>query len=262
MAWEIIRPLPDPADGSPGQVVKINAAGDGWEIGSVDTMISPVRWGVDIGTKYGIVFGDENMDETYQRPNGLVDAGWTLSGGKSSTVGGSGDFLDAADPGRGCALDLSAAGNLIVSPVIFGAYWHALAAKQVLGAFPAGLRLSVYAQFTTVANNEKGTCFGMFRDQSDGSQAISIHSDGTNFRLRMESTGTEDAGAAVDTDAHLFAIEVRANSTEWFIDGVSQGVIAEDADDQWPVGLGALITPSTGANDITLFWASLEYLVA
>lgn len=248
----------DPSGAQPGQVLKVNSASDGYDFGGVDVPVGPTKWGTEIGVKYVVVFGDSDMT-TAAQVNTLGEAGWTTSGVVVAVTGPSSDFLSDSDAGPSTFAILDSPGDRIHSPVMFGDYGHACAVQGLLGAFPTKLKLACLARFLVASNNEEDTCIGFFNGTGTTDQEITIHSDGTNFRLRMEGTGTEDAGAAIDTNWHLFEIHVSENLTEWFIDGVSQGSIAEDADDQWPMCFAAEITPSTGANDIYIAWASVEY---
>ncbi|KKK48953.1 hypothetical protein LCGC14_3139960, partial [marine sediment metagenome] len=66
-----------------------------------------------------------------------------------------------------------------------------------------------------------------------------IYTDGTNFTIRSDADS--DAGAADDTDWHVWKITVKIGSAtdavEWFIDGTSQGKMDRKTD-EWPVSFG------------------------
>jgi hypothetical protein len=241
------------------QLLRVNAGATDVEWGSMPGHIPPERWGRDVGTKYFAVFNDADMLSTGAGLTGLTDAGWTNSGAAIAAQGAAGDFLASADVDPAGILDLVDAADFISSPQVFGDYAHARAVQEIIGAVPTTMILRVYARFETNSADEQGTYFGLSGDSAAAngdSQGITIHSDSANFRLRMGSTTTEDAGAAVDTAWHLWQIDVTANSVEWFIDGASQGTIAEDEDDQWPMCFQAAVATT---NDLNIAWVEIEY---
>lgn len=220
---------------------------------------SPQEWGYTAATDFWLVAGVNGI-LTAGNAHELIDYGWTATALSLATPSAA-DFLSSADQGVSNAIQLTAAGDLLSSPVIFGDYQHGQLAAQILGYTPTALVAEVFGSFSVASNNETATGFGFFEDGGAPNVAndhfAMITSNGTNFVLR--SGAASDAGAAVDTANHLWKIVVTSASVEWFIDGTSQGTIALEAD-ELPVGFGAGVLAATGANFMLLGWAHVYYV--
>lgn len=144
----------------------------------------------------------------------------------------------------------NASGDILLSPIIFGSYAHALGASKTLGFVPTKLCAEWYGAFTTASANEAATYMGW----KNSGLLMAVYSNGTNFLLSNQG-GTTDTGAAIDTSYHTWKLVTDATNTEWFIDGTSQGTVATSAD-QWPGGFG--FTTST-TNRPQISWAHVWY---
>lgn len=178
-------------------------------------------------------------------------SGWTYTGIVASGTP-AGDFNSSADhtPRHARMADAS---DAIASPAVFGSYAHMQAVEDAIGSAVTTLCLEVYGRFATASNNENSTGFGFAIGTADTDHAAFIASDGTNFIFR--SAGASDTGAVVDTSFHLWKITVNSTTSEWFIDGVSQGTIAT-VGDLWPCSFRAFITTN---NDLEIAWAHVWY---
>jgi len=187
--------------------------------------------------------------------DGLSGYGWVATA-LSVTEGSAGDFLSSADidPTR---VIFNAAADALVSPRIFGSYDHGLVAARYLGYPPTKLSCEVYAQWTTATANENGSFFGFtgpsVTDATAVNSGAAIVCDGTNWILKSDN-GT-DTGALDDGSWHLFKIEVGATTTEWFIDGASQGTITTETD-IWPLCFKAITTTT---NRFGIAWVRIWY---
>jgi hypothetical protein len=217
----------------------------------------PQEWGNSVGTDFWII-GSANGALTTGNAHELADYGWTTTA-LSFAAPSAADFISAADLGTPNFISLGAAGDLLQSPVIFGDYTHALMAAQFLGYTPTTLTAEIRASFGVASNNETATGVGFFEDTGAANVAADhfamIASNGANFLCR--SGAASDTGAAVDTSWHTWKIAV-SSSVEWFIDDVSQGTFAVEAD-ELPVGFGAGVLATTGANQIQIAWAHIWY---
>lgn len=177
----------------------------------------------------------------------LSSSGWvTTSVAFTNTA--TADFLSAADDTPTIAsgdADL----DILRSPIIFGNYAHGLAVSKILGYMPTKLCAEWYGAFATASANEAGTWMGFWA----GTKSAAVYSDGTNFQ--MTTTTATDAGALISTTYHLWKIVVGPSTTEWFIDGVSQGT-ATTAADLWPASFG-FVTSTT--NRPAISWAHVWY---
>jgi hypothetical protein len=219
-------------------------------------------WASQPGTDFWLLGGHADIVTTGAADvaGGLSGWGWTTTA-LSLTTGSAGDFLSSSDKGVHTGISIGAASDLLQSPVIFGDYAHGLQAAQFLGYYPTQLNLEVYATFTVINTASDTTGFGLVEDGGSAivgaDQLAYVTSNGTNFLFR--SGAANDASIAVaDTNAHLFRIKVTSASVEWFIDDVSQGAIALEAD-EWPVSFGAGALATTGANFFHLHHAHLWY---
>ena len=191
----------------------------------------------------------------------MTDYGWTLTS-ITSTAGSLADLLSSADVGTPTISALDAASDLILSPTIFGDYAHGLQAGQILGHTPTTLNLEVYANFSVHTASETTTGFGL--STGSGLTATNhiayIYTDGTNFNIRgTPGTGAfNDVGAVDDALYHLFRITATAGgTTEWFIDGTSQGTITLVAD-LFPTAFSASVV-AAGTNRVNIAFAHLWY---
>ncbi len=187
-------------------------------------------WDDDYGTDYHMAPSVAQVTTTGNRES-LVDVGWLTTGLSGQYVPGvSADFLAEGTLGVPGHYVTNAAGDVLQSPDLFGDWVHANQSGRLLGFNPTTLTMAAWAAFSVNANDETATGIG-FSDAGGGlltaTDAVAvIHSDGSNFICR--SSADSDAGAAVDTDWHLFKIVFAIGTTdkiEWFIDGVSQGTL-------------------------------------
>lgn len=189
------------------------------------TVTDPRYWATSGGYRFGAVFDADLFAALSSTNDGLDGYGWTFPSG-SFVAGAAGDFLSAADD------DPNRLGMHFSSPRIFGSYDHMLMAARFLGFMPTRLVLEWYGQFSVVSANDTAAFLGF--GAPGGTDATAgpggIVSDSANFRLR--SVTGNDAGVAVSTTWHLFRIvlDKAANTTEWFIDDISQGTITLDTD--------------------------------
>jgi hypothetical protein len=157
--------------------------------------------------------------------------GW----GFTSLVSGGGstaDFLASgdSDPWHWAA---DAANDALVSPRLFGDYWHARAVQEILGALPTTITLDMIARWATASANETTTWLGF--GPAANTPNIAVISDGANFRL--SNGAVTDAGAAVDNNWHFWRIQLTAAQAQWWIDGADQGTLAMPTD-VFPVRAG------------------------
>lgn len=186
----------------------------------------------------------------------LSEYGWTTTA-LSFQGGDNADFLSAADYGSPNAVLLDASGDILLSPFIFGNYDHALMASQILGYMPTRLTLECRAAFTTVSANENQTAFGFLEGQGTASvqtnHLAAIYASAATFSI--DSDSAVDNGAAKDQAAHLWKIVLSGSTTEWFMDGVSQGSIPLK-NDEFPV---AFFAHTLTTNRIELGWVHIYY---
>lgn len=189
----------------------------------------------------------------------ITNYGWTTTA-LSYTVGTLADLLTSADVGTPTITVFDAANDLLLSPSIFGDYVHGQQAANILGYAPTTLHLECYANFGTATANETVSGFGF--STGSGLTATNhlayIHSNSANFAIRgTDGTGAlTDTGAVVDNLYHLWKIVMTAGgSTEWFMDGISQGTITLKTD-LFPTGFSASVTTT---NRINVAWAHAWY---
>lgn len=219
---------------------------------------NPENWGHDVGTDYHAFFGE--ADEAAGGGKDLAEHGWESSGFGYLAGSGAG-FLDVDDQGTLGGFNFDTASDYLISPFIFGSYTHGRFVQNVLGYFPSRLNMEVMARFASSAADEQATGFGFIEAGATGALAKAdlmafISIGATNFELH--SGAVADEGSAKDTDPHLFKITIeRDDAAEWFIDGVSQGSIAIQAN-LWP-GAWAANTQVGGNNDPVVSWVDLWY---
>lgn len=219
----------------------------------------PRFWESGSGYEFWIVFGNVDAVTVMGSANdGLSGYGWTnaIAANASVTEGSTGDFLSSSDvdPTR---LVIGSTNTSIRSPRVFGSYDHGLQASKFLGGMPTKLFMECYGRMSVASANETTSFIGLHTpagtDVAAAGGGGGIVSDGANFRL--VSDNGSDAGAAVDTNWHVFRIEWGASTTEWFIDGTSQGTITTEAD-IWPLSWAVL---SGTTNRPQVAWCRMGY---
>lgn len=183
----------------------------------------------------------------------LSEYGWTTTA-LAHVAGTAADFNSSADPGVPGYLQFTAASDLLLSPSIFGDYAHFLQAGRILGITPTSLNMECLAAFLAEGADEISSAFGLVQAGASpitaaaAGQFACISSNATNFELN--SSAAVDVGAASENAWHVWKIKVTSASSEWFIDGVSQGSIALVAD-VFPLCFGCGIV-AAGVNTIGL----------
>jgi hypothetical protein len=99
-----------------------------------------------------------------------------------------------------------------------------------MGYAPTKLCAEFWAAMTVHSANETTSGFGFSTGSpaTDTNHIAYIYTNGTNWHIRgTPGTGAfDDAGAADDASWHKFKIVITSGgTTEWFIDGTSQGTI-------------------------------------
>jgi len=92
-------------------------------------------------------------------------------------------------------------------------------------------------------------------DSAAADSAGAVRSGGTASTFFLTSDNGSDAGAAIDTNYHLWRITYGSSTTEWFIDDVSQGTITTETD-IWPLSFKAYCGTT---NRLALVWARIYY---
>ncbi len=193
-------------------------------------------WGYAPGTDYWLIPGGEILTAAGIL---LSENGWTTTA-LALVEGAGADFLSPTDVGVPAHILTDATGDLLRSPPVFGSFLHGKVAGKLLGHQPSILTLEQDAAFSVASANETTSWFGWVEaggspDTADDAMAMII-SNGSNFVLR--SGAASDVGALVDNLWHVWKIVITFGvSIEWFIDDVSQGTIAIQAD-LWPVSFG------------------------
>lgn len=229
--------------------------------GRLRPWVGPLNWQDSIGVDFWAHFGH---DDVLAAADDWLEHGWATNGTPDIRGGAGGNrtanFLQPASEQDAPFIRLDAAGDRITSPFVFGAGAHIDGVERLLGAVPTVMRVEFCARFSTVANDEQSTYLGLANQGgAAATEGVSIHSDGTNWRVRNGGSGTEDAGAAVDADRHIFSLVLTAGAINWEIDGVNQGEIAEAPDaGEWPCALEANIEGG-GSNVFNIFWFHVRY---
>lgn len=202
----------------------------------------PRLWSRSVGTDYWARFG---VGATAADTAGalLSDFGWTTTGLAETAATGAADFLSSDTPGVEDHILTNSSGDLLQTPSMFGAYLGAQAPASIMGRDPTRLTAEWLGSFTAVTGTSNRSGFGFVEDGGTAGTAADelawIYTDGTNFTIRSDADS--DAGAADDTDWHIWKIVVKTGSAtdavEWFIDGTSQGTIDRKTD-EWPVSFG------------------------
>ena len=218
----------------------------------------PQDWGEGIGTDFWASWGNILMADTLGLD--LVANGW-LTSGFSHTVGSAAGMLDSSDVGVTGGINCDVADDYIVSPFIFGDYAHGKMVEAITGVVPTTISMECYARFSSSGADEQATGFGFVEAGSTGSFAKAdanglVTIGATNFELHTGAAA--DEGSAKATTAALFKVVYTAGSTsEWFIDGTSQGTLAIQGN-TWPSAF-AINTQAAGANDPVVAWTHIWY---
>lgn len=221
-------------------------------------VVDPRYWASAWGHEYWTLFGNADWVAAMSATNdGASGYGWTATA-LSVNNGDAGDFLSPADlTPTHCAFN--AAADALVSPRVFGSYDHGLMASRFLGYPVTTLTLEFFAAFNTASANETTTFIGMVdpanTDAASAGSAGAIRSGGTASTFFLTSDNGSDAGAAIDTNWHLWKIQYGQSTTEWFIDDVSQGTITTETD-IWPLSFKAIAGTT---NRMVLSWARIYY---
>jgi len=216
----------------------------------------PRYWETSSGYEFMADFGNADLITVLSSTNnGLSGYGWATTS-LVATDGTAGDLLSPTDVTPTHILT-DAASDTIFSPRIFGSYSHALQASRFMGYFPTRLVMECYAAFTVASANEAASFFGLITPSgttagANGSAAC-IFSDGTNFVCSGDKGF--DNGAAIDNAWHLWKVVVESSTTEWFIDGVSQGTYTTEQD-VWPTSFKMIVSTT---NRIGISWIRIYY---
>lgn len=225
--------------------------------------VPPHLWQSMAGTDFWLVGGGADVMAVGAADvaGGLSGFGWTTTT-LSLTAATGGDFLSSATIGTPASISLGADTDLLQSPTIFGDYTHGLLAGQILGHYPTRLICEVYAAFLTNSAEETRTGFGIIEAGgtagTDASAMAWIHDLGTTNVFSIRSGADSDNGSADNATYHQWRIVVKVGTTdaiEWFIDGVSQGTMDNQAA-LWPCSFGAYASTT---NRIALAWAHIWY---
>lgn len=186
------------------------------------------EWGSS-ATDFWISAGD--MDATL--PTGWTNTSILLTQSALS------DFNSAADAQSISTWGTNADLDQLLSTRRFGSYYDFQEQADLLGYLPTALYCDILGVFTVHSANETATGFGLAGGVplTITNHVAWIFSNSTNFALRTGAT-TTDAGALLDTTFHMFRIVITTGSTtEWFIDGVSQGTVTTMVD-MFPCSFG------------------------
>lgn len=188
------------------------------------------QWGYMPATDYWFFPNTDYL--TASSPNLLSAVGWITNGTVSFVAGSGADFLGnvggTTDMGTPAHFLCNATGERLTSPFIFNSYEHRYFIKSYLGWEPKALVAEFFAIWTTASNADTTGGIG-FVEAGGAIQTAADHfamltSDGTNFILRSGAATTTFA-AAVDTDPHIWKIELNLSSgyATFKKDGVAQG---------------------------------------
>ena len=220
----------------------------------------PRFWASSQGYEFWAVFGHLDAWGTVMAAtnDGLSGYGWNaaIAATASITEGSAGDFLSSADidPTR---LVRGSTNTALKSPRVFGSYDHGLQAARFLGGMPTKLTMECYARMSVASANETTAFIGLLSgtDAAAAGGGGAITSDSANF-LYVSDTAT-DAGAAIDTNWHVFKITWSA-TVEWWIDGVSQGSGITLMTDIWPLAF-SIGDAAAGTNRPQVSWVRMYY---
>ena len=218
----------------------------------------PQDWGRCPGREYHLVAGSSGL-LTATNAHELADYGWTTTA--LSLVAGSGADLGSSADESPPYLDFDAAGDLLLSPLVFGNYSHIVQARM-FGADAVSapvLALDAWASWPVTSGlGETNTGLGF---SSGDPVTTTLHtafiaSNGANWRIRNQGGG--DVGPVCDAGWHLFSIRVDSAQVLWYVDGVLQGNLATDGD-LWPTAFGVRVAGGA-VNRVRLAWAKISYL--
>lgn len=221
----------------------------------------PRYWQSNSGYEFWINFGHLDLMTVMSATNdGLSGYGWTgaIAANAAITEGSTGDFLSSADidPTR---LVVGSTNTQLASPRIFGSYDHGQQAARWLGGTPTKLCTEFYARMSVASANETTSFIGFHTpagtDVAAAGGGGGVRSGGTASTFFLTSDLGSDVGAAIDTNWHLWRIEVGLTNTEWFQDDVSQGTITTETDiwpQSWRVASGTTNRPQVA-------WARVYY---
>jgi len=183
-------------------------------------------WGNFPGTDYW--FDPTNVDIITASAPGLLSAqGWVGNGTLDIVASSQGNFLATTVPTTLAGLRFNAAGETLRSPLRFGSVDAYRWIRDQMGWAPTKLVAEFYGQFTAAAANEPGSGFGFVKGAlTTATNGVAvIASDGTNFRGKTSATDFTGAmtGAAVDTAAHLWRIQVGPSVVTFYMDNVAIG---------------------------------------
>jgi len=220
----------------------------------------PREWAGAPGWSFWLVAGSTALitsPASATAPSALAGHGWTATAVAYVEDSGA-DLLSSGDD-AGSHFRLADANDVLCSPQVFGTYSHALAAARFLGAMPTKLVLEVRGRWNGVATNQTTSFFGMTdsatTDAAAARSAGCVVTNATTFNL--VSDNNSDAGVvAYDAVIHTWLIryDTVSGTTEWFMDGVSQGSFANEAD-IYPLAFKIMMQ----ANDFYMIWANVRY---
>ena len=222
----------------------------------------PRDWAIGMGTDFwlGAAPSTAVLAGTAGAGQLLSEYGWTTTA-LAHVAGTAADFMSSTDLGIPPYIQFTAAEDLLLSPSIFGDYSHAHQAGQILGYFPTTLNMECYAAFLAEGSDEVSSAFGFVQAGASpitaaaAGQFACVSSNATNFELN--SSAAVDAGAVSENAWHRWRITISSASSEWFIDGTSQGTIALVAD-VFPLRFGCGIV-AAGNNTIALGTVHIWY---
>jgi hypothetical protein len=176
-----------------------------------------------------------------------------------ATAGAAGDFNSSGDF-TPTFIAFDAGADQLRSARLFGGYDQFQRVAEILLYVPTLFVCEFYMAWPTHTNNDTTTYIGLHSNGSDAAGAGSVAcitasgaAPPTNFFLTSDNGS--DSGIAVDTAWHRYKIEVGSATTEWFVDGASQGTITTEAD-IWPTSFTGYVG---GSNRMSLGWVHLFY---
>jgi hypothetical protein len=183
--------------------------------------------------------------------------------GAAVVEGAGADFRSPTDLTGPTHIELGAAGDICVSPPLFGVYQHMWAAAKLMGSnsIPNKLAAEFWCRFTANAN-EDDSGIGFIEDagaaNNDDDFEAAIVSNGTNFLL-MNGANDTITGPAVNTTWNCWRIEIDfvAGVIYWYhsTDGITftkQGTSIPITQDEFPVCFGGGVRAATGTNFILM----------
>lgn len=201
-------------------------------------------------------FGSEFLCDFYATVfSSAAPTGWISNGIAINASGRTGDLNTSADLDP-TYIRLDTAGDYLLSPPRFGGSDHFRAAELLLGSAPTKLCAEFTVRFPSGAGNyNAGDGVGFWKSSgapgvSDAMAVVRVDGSG-NWQLYQGNDAATDAGSAAGTGFTRIRIDVGSSTTEWFIDGTSQGTITT-ATDGWPARWGGALIAPGAAGDIDL----------